>query len=297
MESKLSFFGLTDEPFRLTPDVEYFYPSSSHQEALELLSFFIKDGDGFALLTGYPGTGKTTLLRKFLESLPKEWEFALIVTPMLSPKELIKSILNDLNIQSKGDDLSENLDIFQEHLLKLARENKKLLLIIDEAQSLPIESLEQIRLLSNIEMKSVKPLQILLVGQPELENMVEKQVRQLNQRITVRAYLMPLSEEETSDYIQYRMAKANGSVSFEKAARSEIFKRTQGIPRLINSIMKRVLFLAYSKKRRTITREDIKNAAESLGLKLEDIKISIAIGIIIATVVLMVIMFYFYGRF
>lgn len=294
MKDKLSFFGLLDEPFRLSPDTEYFYPSKSHKDALELLSYSIKDGDGFVLVVGYPGIGKTTLLRKFLKTIPDRWEFALIVTPMLNPPELIKAVLNDLDIEHNSNDLAKNLNIFQSYLLNLAKNNKKLLLVIDEAQSLPIESLEQIRLLSNIELQNKKPLHIILSGQPELEKMVKNQIRQLNQRITIRCYLYPFTQEETEEYIQYRMAKANGMVPLSKDAKKEIFKRTNGIPRLINSVMKRALAIAYSKNRKEISKLDIEEAADSLNLPFEDIKKSIAIGIIVATAVLMVIAFAMY---
>ncbi len=294
MKDRLSFFGLSDEPFRLTPDIDYFYPSKSHKEALELLSYFLKDGDGFALLVGYPGVGKTTLLKKLLTKIKEDLEIALIVAPMLTPNELIKSILNDLGIESNKDSLSENIQILQDYILQLAKSGKKLLLIIDEAQSLPLESLEQVRLLSNIETHNQKPLQIILSGQPELEVMVKDKLPQLNQRITIRCYINSLNRDETIDYIQYRMAKANGSIDLTKKAKDEIFEVTKGIPRLINSLMKRSLVLAFARKMKQIDKKDIIEAAKSLELYQENTILSVLIGIIIAMLVLMIAMLLVY---
>ncbi len=267
MKDRLPFFGLRDEPFRLTPDIEYFYPSESHKETLELLNYFLKDGDGFFMLIGYPGTGKTTLIRKFLEGLDENFEVALIVTPMLKPIELIKTILNDLGIEPRNSDLSENLRIFQDYLIKLAQDNKKLLLIIDEAQSLPIESLEQIRLLSNIELQDSKPLYIVLSGQPELEKMVKNQIRQLNQRITIRCTLKAFNKQETDEYVNFRAAKAGGSIKMTRYAQSLLHRVSKGIPRNINSIMKRAMIISYSKENKAILYSDIKQAAHSLDIE------------------------------
>ena len=267
MKQKLSFFGFEDEPFRLTPDADFYYPSSTHEKTIKLLNYFLEDGDGFAMLIGAPGTGKTTLLRKFLEGIPDNWEFALIVTSMLSPSELMRLILTDLGINNVSQDLAENLKIFQDYIIALAEKGKKLLLIIDEAQSLPVESLEQIRLLSNIEFKDKKPLQIILSGQPELEKMVESQITQLNHRITVRCYLNHLNRKETEEYIKFRMAKASGNVNIEKSAVDRLYRITKGIPRLINSVMKRALVMAYSDSRKHIIKRDVDEAAISLGLR------------------------------
>ncbi len=293
MKQKLSFFGFEDEPFRLTPDADFYYPSSTHEKTIKLLNYFLEDGDGFAMLIGAPGTGKTTLLRKFLEGIPDNWEFALIVTSMLSPSELMRLILTDLGIEGVSQDLAENLKIFQDYVIELAEKGKKLLLIIDEAQSLPVESLEQIRLLSNIEFKDKKPLQIILSGQPELEKMVESQITQLNHRITVRCYLEHLNRKETEEYIMFRMAKANGSVKIEKKALDKLYKVTEGIPRLINSVMKRALVMAYSESRKYITKDDIDKATQSLGLKgkgstLQIVALGVAFAIVIAIVIFVV---------
>ncbi|WP_022671044.1 ExeA family protein [Hippea alviniae] len=294
MNDSLSFFGFSDEPFKLTPDADYFYPSSSHEEALGLLSFFLKDGDGFAVLIGSPGTGKTTLIRRLLKSMPNNYTFAFIVTPMLSPAQLLKAILEDIGLKA-ADEFTENINMLQDYLLNLAKEKKKLLLIIDEAQSLPLESLEQIRLLSNIETNDFKPLQILLSGQPELEKIIKNKLSQLNQRITIRCYLKPLSKEETEEYIQYRFAKAGGSIPLDKKAKTLVFKISKGIPRLINSIMKRALLMAYAENRKSITKKDVVSAAESLELFSSKREMFyILAGIFFAIVLIAFVLFYFW---
>jgi len=292
MKQKLSFFGFEDEPFRLTPDADFYYPSSTHEKTIKLLNYFLEDGDGFAMLIGAPGTGKTTLLRKFLEGIPENYEFALIVTSLLSPPELMRLILTDLGIKDVSHDLATNLKTFQDYIIELAKNGKKLLLVIDEAQSLPVESLEQIRLLSNIEFKNEKPLQIILSGQPELEKMVENQITQLNHRITVRCYLEHLNRKETEEYIMFRMAKANGSVQIEKKALDKLYKITKGIPRLINSVMKRVLLMAYSDSRKHIVKKDIDDAAASLGLKKDNkLLFVLTLGIGFAIIALVVLIY------
>ena len=292
MKKEWEFFGFSDEPFKLTPDADYFYPSSSHEEALGLLSFFLKEGDGFAVLIGSPGTGKTTLIRRLLKSIPDNYTFAFIVTPMLSPDQLLKAILEDIGLKST-DNFAANLKELQTYLLSLAKDKRKLLLVIDEAQSLPLESLEQIRLLSNIETNDFKPLQILLSGQPELEGIIKNRLSQLNQRITIRCYLKPLNREETEEYIQYRFAKAGGSIPLDKKAKNLIFKISKGIPRLINSVMKRALLMAYAEKRKSITKGDILTAAESLELFSSKKRMFyLFVGIFFAIILIAFILFY-----
>ncbi len=294
MPDQLSFFGFSDEPFRLTPDTDFYYPSSEHEKVIRLLNYFLEDGDGFAMVIGAPGTGKTTLLRKFLSQIPQGWDFAFLVSPMLTPEQLLKMILSDLGLKDVKNDISENLKLFQDYIVNLAKWHKKLLLVIDEAQSLPVESLEQVRLLSNIELKNEKPLQIILSGQPELEKKVKQQITQLNQRITVRCYLQHLSKKETKEYVLFRMAKANGSVKVEESAMRALYVYSRGIPRLINSIMKRALIMAYSESRKYITKKDITKAALSLDI-LERSKKRIyylAIGIGFAIVLAIVIIYF-----
>ena len=210
--------------------------------------------------------GKTTLIKKFIENLPEGRQSVVIVSPMLSPDDLIKAILNDIGIETASSEASKNLILFQDYLINLSKKNEKLLLIIDEAQSLPLESLEQVRLLSNIETKNAKPLQIILSGQPELEKMVKNQIRQLNQRITIRCALKPFSKEETDRYIKFRTAKAGGSIKITKFAQLKLRRHSKGIPRVINSIMKRALTIAYSNSRKNIMGSDIISSADSLGI-------------------------------
>jgi len=287
MKQRLSFFGLSEDPFVMSPNVDYFFPSPSHNEALKLLNFFLESGDGFALLTGIPGIGKTTVIRKFLSELPEDWETSIIVSPMLGPNELIKAILTDIGIEAEGSDPAKNLSLLQSHLLDLAKEQKKLLLIIDEAQSLSIEALEQIRLLSNIETKNQKPLQIILSGQSELEKMVKEQIRQLNQRITVRARLRPLDKNQTISYAEFKMVKAGGALEMKRGAKSALYKKSKGIPRLINGIMKIALTIAYSNGRRVIKRSDILDASSAIGIENKSL-IKILIFVIFLIMILII---------
>lgn len=265
MEKKVSFFGLTDEPFRLTIDLDYFFPSESHKMAMELLKFSLKNGDGFALLTGMPGVGKTTVIKRFLQEIPPDWESCVIVSPMLKPNELISAILSDIKLESVGS-ANENLSILQNHLLNLAETDRKLILIIDEAQSLSVDSLEQIRLLSNIETDREKPLQIILSGQEELEKMVKKQIRQLNQRITVRCRLKPLNKVQTNEYIRYRTSKAGGAIFIKSSALRAVYKNSGGIPRVINSIMRMALTVSYSRGDKAIKRSSVADACSALDI-------------------------------
>ncbi len=292
MKELLEFFELKDEPFRLTPDCDYFFPSSSHSVALKLMEYSLNDPDGFVLLTGSPGMGKTTLIRKLFEKLDEKWETVLIVAPMLKPEELMEAILSDLNLEASSN-TAKNFQKLQDYLIELARNNKKLLLVIDEAQNLPVETLEQIRLLSNIETSTQKPLQIILSGQPELEQKVKQNIAQLDQRITVRCTLKPLSKDETKDYIKFRFSKANGRVDITKSALEIVYKYSGGIPRLINSIMKRALLMAFSDNSKTIEVKHIKAAVESLGLKKNQIPVFYIIGILIAIVLIALIVYFF----
>ena len=242
----LSFFNLSDDPFRLTPDISYFYNSPAHATALLSLEYCVTHKEGFCILTGEPGTGKTTIIRLFTEKWKDRAEIALIMTPRLSPDEFFRAILDDFKIplcSSKND----MLKAFRGFLLEHAAQNRRVTIIVDEAQELPDETIEELRLLSNLETEKEKLLQIILIGQPELRvKLLSEQLRQINQRITVRVQLNPLTEAETSDYINTRLIRGgNSSLLFSQRAKELIFNISGGIPRTINLLASRGLMSAF----------------------------------------------------
>ncbi|WP_210534619.1 ExeA family protein [Thermosulfurimonas marina] len=226
--------------------------------------------EGFLVLTGEPGLGKTLLIRLLFRELPPEVETAVILTPALGPEELLEAILEDLELPHTGP--KENLlRGFRDYLLRLAEGGRTLLLVVDEAQNLPAESLEELRLLSNFETEKGKLLQILLSGQPLLEEKLRRpELSQLAQRITLWERLEPLSPEETLDYVRFRLARAGGAgITFEKRAEKELYRLSRGIPRVINKLMDRTLLVAYAYGRPRISAPMLREAAEAAALTLE----------------------------
>lgn len=266
------FFGFQDDPFRLTPDTEYFFPSHAHQGALEALRYFFSSHEGFALIVGEAGTGKTLLLRIIMKNLPPHTEVALVLSPNLDPTELLTSILRDLGLE-KDQELPREKDqlikLFNQYLLGKVQERKKVVIVIDEAQNLPTESLEQLRLLSNLETEKEKLLQILLVGQPELlEKIKDRKLRQLDQRITIKEELHPFSQRETEEYILFRLSRAGkGNVSLGRGVLKEVHRLAEGIPRKINAILSRALLLAYAEDTHILDRGLIMRAYQSVSME------------------------------
>ena len=262
----LEFFGLKEDPFKITPDYRYFYPSKTHRIADNLLNYVVKHGEGFCVIVGEPGTGKTTVIRKFINSLKDDVIYALILTPKLNPEEFLKVVLDDLGIHLKADSKHDLLKKFREFLEKKVSEGKKILIIVDEAQNLPEETLEELRLLSNLETVNEKLVQIILLGQPELdEKLKSPQLRQLNQRITNKIRLLPLTEDETFRYIYHRLAVAGkGNIRFKDSAIKKIYKYSGGIPRIINILASRSLMSAFMTGSFVIKPENVEAAKETL---------------------------------
>ena len=263
-----AFFGLREKPFALSPNPRFLYLSEAHREALAHLLYGIEQGEGFIAVTGEVGTGKTTLCRTLLRRMGGEVEVAFLFNPKLSARELLESILLELGVEKQGQSARELVDALNHFLLEKHAAGKRVLLIIDEAQGLLPETLEQIRLLSNLETESTKLIQILLLGQPELDAMLESpELRQLRQRIGVRWRLAPLSRGETSNYVRHRLRISAGAERdhvFGDAALGEVFRFSAGIPRLVNLVCDRALLAGYGEGARQIGADAVKHAAVEL---------------------------------
>jgi len=264
----LEFFGLREKPFGLTPDPKFLFFSEKHREALDHLLYGVHQKEGFVLISGDTGTGKTTLCRALLERLdPQEVKTSLVLNPLLNEEELLKAILEDFGLPSAGTTRKELLDVFNRFLLKTLAAGRTAVLIIDEAQHLSTECLEQVRLLSNLETHKEKLIQIILVGSEELPVKLEAvELRHLQQRISLRYHLKPLDRRETRSYLQHRlnMARAAGSTSFDKGAQREIYRFSKGVPRLINIIAERSLLAAYLAESRKIRQTHVVDGRQSL---------------------------------
>ena len=240
-----AFYGLREKPFSLTPDPRFLFLSASHREALAHVLYGIEQGDGFMVLTGEVGTGKTTLCRTLLERLGPDTEVAFLFNPTLSGAELLHAISGEFGLSAEGRSRAELHDQLNQFLLRMKGDDRRVLLIIDEAQNLATGTLEEIRLLSNLETSTAKLIQILLFGQPELdEKLASRELRQLQQRVTVRWRLAPMSAPETFEYVRHRVRIAAGGERrlFTESALSEIRRRTRGVPRLVNLLCDRCLW-------------------------------------------------------
>jgi len=264
-----SFFGLNEKPFSITPDPRYLFMSERHGEALAHLVYGVTESGGFVQLTGEVGTGKTTLCRTLLlNRMPTNADVAVVLNPQLSALEFLESICEELSIevpQPKGS-IKALIDALNRHLLDAHAEGRRTILIVDEAQNLAPDVLEEVRLLTNLETSKQKLLQIILIGQPELRELLARNdLRQLAQRITGRYHLEPLTREETNQYIEHRLkvAGALGEV-FDAGARGKVFRLAQGVPRLINVICDRALLGAYSQGNRLVSRRLVQRAAAEI---------------------------------
>ncbi len=263
----LEYYGLKEDPFKITPDYRYFYPSHSHKKAENLLKFVIDNGEGFCLITGEPGLGKTTVIRKFISTLSKNIIYAFVLTPKLSPEEFLNVVLDDLGLNiTNSQSKHELLKRFRDFLIEKIKDGKKVLIIVDEAQNLPVETLEELRLLSNLETEDEKLVQIILLGQPELEKKLKNpKLRQLDQRIPNRIKLEPLTKDETAKYIHHRLVIAgNKSIRFDERAIDKIYKYSKGIPRIINILSSRALMSAFLNGSFLIKPQHIESAKEAI---------------------------------
>lgn len=265
-----SYFGLEDKPFSIAPNPDYLFMSDRHREALNHLTYGLGDTGGFVLLTGEVGTGKTTISRRLMENLPENTQAAFILNPTLSSQELLATICDELKIRYRktGATLKTLTDKIQQKLLKNHSENINTLLIIDEAQHLQPEVLEQLRLLTNLETNTKKLLQVILIGQPELQQLLQRRdLRQLAQRITARYHLLPLNRQEVDQYLKHRLSVAKCFRNiFDKSAVNAIHKTCKGIPRLMNLLAERALMNAYNSNNAVVNRKIVLQAAyDALG--------------------------------
>jgi general secretion pathway protein A len=271
------YYGLAEKPFSLTPDPKYLYKSESHASAFELLQYAIRRREGFVVVTGDIGTGKTTLCRALLEQIDRKTFSALVLNPFLSEEDLHKLILQDFGVVSReelksgrlaGVSKQELIDTLYDFLLSLLPLRASAVLIIDEAQNLPLQVLEQIRILSNLETDKEKLLQIVLVGQLNLNTLLRSpEMRQLDQRVSIRYELKPLTRDEVAAYVSHRLTLAGGStVAFQPKALHLVHKFSDGIPRLVNLICDRALLAAYSVRTNRISPEIVRRAVVSLDL-------------------------------
>ena len=261
------FFGFKERPFKLVPNPEYLYLSRIHEEVLAHLKYAVGYGEGFVEITGEVGTGKTTLCRMFLESLDENTEAAYIFNPKLDALQLLKAINDEFGIPSDTASVKTLIDRLNAFLLEKKAQGKHVILLVDEAQNLSADVLEQLRLLSNMETTTSKLLQIILVGQPELGELLETEaLRQLNQRITLRCHLIPLTTSEMREYIRHRIhiASRKPGLAFTAGAYRSIFKYSNGVPRLINIVCDRTLLTAFAMGKHRITQAIVRRAIREL---------------------------------
>jgi general secretion pathway protein A len=265
----LAFFGLNEKPFSITPDPRYLYLSERHAEAMAHLLYGVNEAGGFVQLTGEVGTGKTTIVRSLLAQAPKNAEIALILNPRMTAPEFLLTICEELGIgvpDSATQSLKDLVDILSQYLLRAHAGGRRVVLVVDEAQNLAPEVLEQVRLLTNLETNTQKLLQIILIGQPELRELLARnELRQLAQRITGRYHLSPLSAEETTAYVRHRLRVAGATSDiFNRFALEEIHRLSGGVPRVINVICDRALLGGYSLDRHRITPPLVRSAASEV---------------------------------
>lgn len=263
----LEYYNLKEFPFNITPDPRFLYFSQHHKEAYEHVMYGINARKGFIELTGEVGSGKTTLCRAVLSNLGSQVETALILNPSLTETQLLRAMLNDFGLDATGRDRLAYIEKLNEFLLDKNGEGTNVALLIDEAQDLSPQVMEQVRLLSNLETDQHKLIQIVLCGQPELKKRLARpDLRQLKQRITVRYHIPPLTLEESERYIAHRLAVAGAdrSVTFDRGAVKEVYKYAHGCPRMMNAVCDNTLLAGYVARVKTLDTRCVKRAAQQL---------------------------------
>lgn len=261
------FFGLREKPFEITPDPRFLYLSESHQEALASLIYAVQEKKGFTVITGEVGTGKTTLVQVLLNQLDGRAPTAYLFNPILDPQDFLHSLCDEFDLKVEGGSKRECLARLQDFLLQCYAEDRNVLLIIDEAQTLSVELLEEIRLLTNFETARSKLLQVILIGQPELnEIFAGRRVRPLRQRISLRFSLQPLNRREVGEYVanRLRIAGAGRFPLFTPGAMGKIYRYSRGIPRLVNMVCDHALLTAYGRDQQVIEKDVVQEVIRDL---------------------------------
>lgn len=264
-----SHFGLRELPFGITPDTSFFFACATCQEALNTLLIATRNGEGFIKITGEVGVGKTLLCRKFMAALDKNFVTAYIPNPYLEPRTLMLALADELEIpQQKDVDQHQLLKAINHRLLVLAREGKRVVLCLDEAQAMPLETLEALRLLTNLETEKRKLLQIVMFGQPELDKKLQQEaIRQLNQRITFHYHLGPLTRDDMEFYVSHRLSIAGytGGRLFDRGAATQLYAASGGVPRLVNVLAHKALMLSFGEGKQQVSARHVKAAAKDTG--------------------------------
>lgn len=262
-----NFYGLLRSPFEMTPDPSFLYLGETHREGLATLVYGVRARKGFVVLTGEVGTGKTTLLHSLLSQLDPNMPSAFIFNPRLDPLDFLHMLFDEFGIEARCRTKGEYLLALNHFLIECLKEDRSALLIIDEAQNLSPEMLEEVRLLSNLETPTSKLLQIMLVGQPELDDMLDRpDLRQLRQRIALRHHLRPFNAEELDHYVdeRLRLAGYTGKGIFKNSARKRLLALTGGVPRLVNVMCDSAMLTGYSRGVQTVGGDIIDEVAEDL---------------------------------
>jgi len=263
----LAHFGLQQVPFGITPDTGFFYPSTSHREGLNLLHFALASGEGFIKVVGEIGTGKTLLCRNLLAELGPDWKAAYVPNPQMEPRELLQEVADDLGTANGagGTEAAHVIKRINRRLIEFARAGKKVVLCIDEAQTMPRLTLESLRLLSNLETEKRKLLHIILFGQPELDEMLTAHsARQLKQRIVFHHHLNRLNADEVTKYVEQRLRVAgySGDAVFSRPALKSLYRHADGTPRLVNILAHKAMLAAFGEGRGHVEKYHVKAAAK-----------------------------------
>ena len=262
-----NYYGLTSKPFQLTPDPSFFFGSKWHKRAMSYLQYGLSQAEGFIVITGDIGTGKTTIANSLLNDMQEDIVAAQIVTPKLSPDELVKMVASKFNVPVKGSTKSDILNDLEAFLMGLHNQGKRALLLVDEAQNLPLETIEELRMLSNFQAGGKPLLQSFLLGQEELQPILRApNMEQFRQRIVASCHLAPLTDIECQAYIEYRMQHAgwDGRALFSAGAYDLIFQFTHGVPRKINTLMDRILLFGFLEELETLDEEAVENVIKEV---------------------------------